>query len=263
MSKAVWNNIFKYGFIIVALVVTILLFVNTTLIFVRAWFTHDDITQNESARVAQVDIVILEGNTIIGGYNTIDHGDNFVQTDDVYEFTEGKLPVYNMPAPGSSVTVNLSVKNLGWAEGLVRILGFEIFYLETTYAGGVNEVIAMESEMSISNNSEVWCSQYVDSAFIPGVDANIPDADRPMYQPISYNWYLNRTLAENESATLVTTVTNNSISNTTYTKFYIRFLAEITVYESNAYMTGGSNPPFGLLENIPSEWTAWKQKDAV
>lgn len=249
MQRILNSKIFKYVYITLTLLVAMTLLINTAITFVRAWFTDDLPPDYQDAKVAQVDIRILQNGTEMGGKVEITHNNNFIQSDDVYTFTPGTTPVYDMPAVGSSVSVNLEVQNLGWADGLVRLVGFEIYYLETTPRGDTNELVAHESEMTIDDNSEVWVTEYTDSVF---------DAGDPELNVISYNMYLNRTLAENEKATVATKVTNNTLSNTTYTKFYIRFLAEITVYESNAYQTSGNYPPFG--NNVPSAWTAWQKK---
>lgn len=249
MSKFTYNKILKYVNISLSLVVAILLCVNIALTFTKAWFTDESPELFEDAKVVEVDIKILQNGTVIGGDVSIDHKDEFIQSDDVYTFVAGTTPVYTTPAIGSSVNVNLEVQNLGWSDGLVRLVGLEIFYIETTPSGGQNEVIATESELTINNGGEVWVSQYVNSFF----ESNT----QPELNPISYNWYLNRLLGENQKATVISSVTNNSINITQYPQFYVRFLAEITVHRANAYITNGDNPPFGPLYNIPSGWTAY------
>ncbi len=248
MSKFNKSEVLRWVYIIISLVIVVTLFVNVSVVFVKAWFT-DNATEYNDSKVAQVDIRILENGTEIGGKTTINHNDSFTQEDDVYTFTPGKTPVYATPNIGSSITLNLQVQNKGWAGGLVRIIGFTIYYLEENHTGETNKLPIFESEATINNNSEVWVSQYVDDVFNSG---------DPATTPIAYNWYLNRVLQENETADVVVSLTNNSIDTSTYPQLYVSFVAEITVYESNAYKTGGNNPPFGSLSQIPSGWTAWQ-----
>lgn len=248
MSNFNKRNFLRYSYILLSLAIVIVLFVNVAVVFVRAWFT-DNQTEYGDAKVAQVDIVILENGVEIGGTTTITHNNNFTQEDDVYVFTPGKTPEYTTPAMGNSLTLNLQVKNKGWAQGLVRLVGFTIYYLEENHTGETNNLPIFESELTINNNAELWVSQYVDDVF---------DSGNPDTNPIAYNWYLNRTLAEDETADVVISVTNNLIDPATYPKIYVSFTAEITVYESNAYKTNGNNPPFGKLNTIPSGWTAWQ-----
>ena len=249
MSKFSYNKILKYMNIVLALLVAILLCVNITLNFTKAWFTDESPEVFEDAKVVQVDIKILQNGSVIGGNTTITYNDARDHSDDVYTFVAGTTPVYTTPAIGSSVDVKLEVQNVGWANGLVRLVGLEIFYIETTPSGGQNEIVATEGEMTINNNSEVWVSQYVDAFY----ESNT----YPHLNPIAYNWYLNRLLGEDEKATVISSVTNNSINTTQHPQFYVRFVAEITAHRANAYATGGGNPPFGPLSTIPSEWTAY------
>lgn len=257
MFKLVTNKIFKYSYIAVSLVVAILLCTHVVISFVDAWFTDSGLRYDTSDKVAEVDIVILENGTEIGGNVVITHNDPYIQSDDVYTFTPGKTPSYATPAIGESVTVNLEVQNLGWAKGLVRLVGLEIFYIETTPRGDKKEIVAFDNQMSIDYGSEAWVVQQVDDIF---------DDDDEL-KPIAYNLYLNRVIGGNtetdgsDKATVATTITNLSLNNSTYATFYIRFVAEITVHESNAYFTDGNYPPFGNRAYTPLEWTAWDNAD--
>ena len=249
MSKFSYNKILKYMNIVLALAVAILLCVNIALNFARAWFTDETPEVFEDAKVVQVDIKILQNGSVIGGNTTIQYNEERDHGDDVYTFVAGTTPVYTTPAIGSSVDVNLEVQNVGWANGLVRLVGLEVFYIETTPSGGQNEIVATEGEMTITNGEEEWVSQYVDSLFESSV--------YPHLNPIAYNWYLNRLLGEDQKAAVISSITNNSINTTQHPQFYIRFVAEITAHRANAYATNGSVPPFGPLSNIPSGWTAY------
>lgn len=248
MSKFQSRNLSKYLIACLSLVVVIALFVDIGL-NIWAWFT-DQQTDYYDARVGAVDIVILQNSTQIGGEVTIEHNDPFTQTDDVYTFTPGTTPTFATPNIGDSIQVNLQVQNLGWAKGLVRLRGFAIGYYETVYTEDTNFVLAKEIELSINNNDEVWVKQNIFDDLGGDFDSN--------YLPIAYDMYLNRTLAENEIADVVVTLTNIGIDPVTFDKIEIYFRAEITLYESNAYVTGGNYPPFGDINALPTEWTAWQ-----
>lgn len=259
MLRLISNKIFKYSYIVLSLIVAILLCTHVVVSFVDAWFTDSGLRYDTSKKVAHVEIVILENTTVIGGEVEIDHKDPHDLKDDVYTFTPGTTPSYNTPAIGSSININLSVKNLGWAKGLVRIVGFELYYIENTNRGDQNENVIFTNQLQINYGSTDWVTQQVDDMF---------DDDEEL-KPIAYNLYLNRVIGGStetdgsDQASVLATVTNLSLNPATYDKFYVRFVAEITVHESNAYDSNGSYPPFGPIESLPAEWTAWDNADYV
>ena len=248
------NKIFKYCYMVLSFIVAILLCTHVISSFVEAWFTDSNLRHDIDRKVAQVEIVILQNNIDIGGEVVVTHNDPYKLEDDVYTFTPGTLPSYDTPAIGDSTAINLSVQNLGWAKGLVRIVGFEVFVVESTHRGDKNEVVVKTNEMDINYGTTDWVIQQVDDVF----------DDNDELKPYAYNLYLNRVIGGNtetdgsDRSNLVVSITNTNLNAEQFPKFYIRFLAEITVHESNAYDSNGGYPPFGPKDHLPTDWTAWQ-----
>ena len=244
------KKIVQYLYIVLAYVVFAVFCVNMTLTFVKAWFT-DSVTEYTDEKVQYIKPVILLNGVSIGGSTEITYNEESDNSDDVYVFTSGTTPSFSTPAINGSVSVNLQIKNEGWADSLLRLTGFTIYVIESfDNKPGTNNVVVMESEVTIANNSEVWVSEYVEPLF-----ETIGD---PSLTPIAYNWYLNRKLAQNETADVVANITNLGIDSAVYDTFYISFRLEMIGYDANAYMTSGHNPPFGDVTSLPSGWTAWQ-----
>ena len=248
------NKIFKYCYMVLSFIVAILLCTHVISSFVEAWFTDSNLRHDIDRKVAQVEIVILQNNIDIGGEVVVTHNDPYKLEDDVYTFTPGTLPSYDTPAIGNSTAINLSVQNLGWAKGLVRIVGFEVFVVESTHRGDKNEVVVFTNQMDINYGTTDWVIQQVDDVF----------DDNDELKPYAYNLYLNRVIGGNtetdgsDRSNLVVSITNTNLNSEQFQKFYIRFLAEITVHESNAYDSNGGYPPFGPKDHLPTDWTAWQ-----
>ena len=248
------NKIFKYCYMVLSFIVAILLCTHVISSFVEAWFTDSNLRHDIDRKVAQVEIVILQNNIDIGGEVVVTHNDPYKLEDDVYTFTPGTLPSYDTPAIGNSTAINLSVQNLGWAKGLVRIVGFEVFVVESTHRGDKNEVVVFTNQMDINYGTTDWVIQQVDDVF----------DDNDELKPYAYNLYLNRVIGGNtetdgsDRSNLVVSITNTNLNAEQFPKFYIRFLAEITVHESNAYDSNGGYPPFGPKDHLPTDWTAWQ-----
>ena len=257
MRTIILNKTFKYCYMVLSFVVAILLCTHVITTFVDAWFTDSGLRHDIDRKVAEVEIAILQGGVNIGGEVTIDHKDPYSLSDDVYTFTPGTTPSYVTPAIDSTVNINLSLQNLGWAKGLVRIVGFEVFVIETTNRGDKNEVVIFTNQFDIDFGSTDWVIQQVDDIF---------DDDAEL-KPYAYNMYLNRVIGGNtetdgsDKSNLVVSITNRTLNAAQFPTFYIRFVAEITVHESNAYYTNGSYPPFGMKDSLPATWTAWDNAD--
>lgn len=244
------KRLIQYLYIVMAFIIIAIFSINMTINFVDAWFT-DSVTEYNDEKVQYIKPVILQNGVAIGGTTAINHNNTTTQEDDIYTFTSGTTPEFSTPTIGNSVTVNLQVKNEGWAEGLLRLTGFTIYVIESfENKPGTNNVVLFENQITIANSSEVWSSQYVEPLF--------EEVGDPSMTPMAYNWYLNRKLAENETANVVTTITNQNIDPALFDKFYISFRLEMIGYEANAYKTNGNNPPFGTAISLPTAWTAWQ-----
>lgn len=232
-NKSIFNNRFFVFMCSVALLLVVAIGVTF------AWLS-DIITNTGDATIGEVAIEIYNNGTKINGEVAEDGS-----------YVAGVPVAVTFGADKSSVSVDLSVKNVGTIPGIVKC-----FIAITDDQGPHNHYTDLEGAQWIIQTNQVgitqnnWVTLYDDPA---------------ISDQYFFNSFLNEQLEANASKNIISSVTPVADGFEEQT-IYIFIRAEIVAYSGNAYQVDtAENPvadkdkPFGVLTaEFLEQWTAWK-----